>query len=135
MSPFVLDASVAVAWLLHDEEDPRANAALVRLAQVEALVPQVWHLEVRNALLIAERRGRISVKGALVRVRSLKGLSIRTDGEPAFDAVFELARHHRLTVYDATYLELAKRRSGALASLDATLVRAAVEEGLTLVEA
>ena len=124
-----------MTWLLHDEEDPRANAALARLAEAEALVPQVWHLEVRNALLLAERRGRISGKGALARVRSLKGLPIRTDGEPDFDTVFELARLHRLTVYDATYLELAKCRSGALASLDAALVRAAFEEGLTLVEA
>lgn len=134
MSPFVLDASVAATWLLHDEGNPRAEAALARLAETEALVPRIWHLEVCNVLLFAERRGRISGNGALARVRSLKGLPIRTDGEPDLDATFELARHHRLTVYDATYLELAKRRSGALASLDAALVRAAIAEGLSLVE-
>ena len=134
MSPFVLDASVAVAWLLHDEEEPRAEAALVRLAETEAFVPQVWHLEVRNALLLAERRGRISGSGALTRLRSLEGLPIHTDAEPYFDAAFELARHHRLAIYDAAYLELAKRRSGALSSLDTALVRAAVAEGLSLVE-
>ena len=135
MSPFILDASVAVAWLLHDEEDARADAALARLAETEAFVPQVWHLEVRNSLLIAERRGRISGNEALTRLRSLKGLPIRTDAEPDLDAAFELARHHRLALYDAAYLELAKRRSGALASLDTALVRAAVAEGLLLIDA
>ena len=135
MSPFILDASVAVAWLLHDEKDARADAALARLAETEAFVPQVWHLEVRNSLLIAERRGRISGNEALTRLRSLKGLPIRTDAEPDLDAAFELARHHRLALYDAAYLELAKRRSGALASLDTALVRAAVAEGLLLIDA
>lgn len=134
MSPIILDASVAVTWLLHDEEDPRADAALARLAETEALVPQVWHLEVRNALLLTERRGRISGDGALARLRSLTELPIRTDAEPDFDAAFELARHHRLTSYDAAYLELAKRRSGALSSLDDALVRAAVAEGLRVVD-
>ena len=56
MSAFVLDASVAVTWLLHDEENPRADAARRRIVDGGAFGPQVWHLEVRNSLLVAERR-------------------------------------------------------------------------------
>ena len=60
MSRLVLDASIVSDWLLDDEFDPRASTALTRLRQDGAVVPQLWHYEVRNALLSAERRGRIS---------------------------------------------------------------------------
>ena len=133
MSAFVLDASVAVTWLLHDEENPRADAARRRIVDGGAFVPQVWHLEVRNSLLVAERRRRISAEGATARLKSLKELPIYTDAEPDFEVAFELARVHRLTYYDAVYLELAKRRNEAVASLDGALARATIAEGLPLV--
>ena len=134
MNAFVLDASVAICWLLHDEENPRADAARRRIVDGGAFVPQVWHLEVRNSLLVAERRQRISAEGATARLQSLKELPIYTDAEPDFEAAFELARVHRLTCHAAVYLELAKRRNEALASLDTALVRATMAEGLPLVE-
>ena len=59
MSEYVLDASVAVAWLVDDEISARADAAMIRLEEAGAQVPSLWHLEVRSALLAAERRGRI----------------------------------------------------------------------------
>ena len=73
MSGFVLDASVAVAWLLDDEDEVRAAAALARVETELALVPQFWHLEVRNALRGAERRGRMRVDEVNERTRSLGG--------------------------------------------------------------
>ena len=133
MNAFVLDASVAITWLLDDEENPAADAARLRIVDGGAFVPQVWHLEVRNALLVAERRGRLTVASAVERLRSLRELPIYTDAEPDFEAAFELARGHRLAIYDAVYLELARRRNEALATLDAALVRAAAAEGLSLV--
>ena len=90
---------------------------------------------IRNALLVAERRKRISAQGASERLRSLKELPIHTDVNPDLETVFELARGHRLAICDAVYLELASRRNEALATLDAALVRAATAEGLPLVAA
>lgn len=134
MSRFVLDASVAVAWLVDDEDEMRAAAALVRIETEVALVPQFWHLEVRNALLGAERRGRIRVDEVNERMRSLAELPVRTDTEPQIGAAFALARTHRLSMYDAVYLELAQRSDARLATLDKALARAAGAAGIALTE-
>ena len=132
MSAFVLDASVAVNWLLDDELDPKTATVMVRIAQDGALVPQLWHLEVRNALLIAERRGRITANGLEERRHALRRLLVSTDTTPDLEAAFVLARTHSLTFYDALYLELAQRRHAALATLDTALGRAAIATGIAL---
>ena len=133
MSRFVLDASVAGAWLL-DENDPRANAMLPRLETDGALVPLHWHLEVRSTLLGAERRGRIRADEVDERLRSLGTLDVQTDAQPDLDAAFALARSYGLSIYDAVYLELAQRSVAPLATLDHALLRAAGAAGLTLIE-
>ena len=133
MSRFVLDASVAGAWLLEDEDDPVANAAMSRLATEFALVPQLWHLEVRNTLVVAERRGRVGAAGLDDGLRRVGELPIRTDTEPDLGTALALARRHRLTVYDALYLELAVRADAPLATVDRALASAAVAEGLRLI--
>ena len=125
---FVLDASVAVAWLLDDENEPRAEAPLKRLGAETALVPLVWHVEVRSALLGAERRGRLRPVDVDVRLRQIDGLPVHTDAAPSFEAAFALARTRRLTVYDALYLELALRAGAPLATLDNALAAAARAE-------
>lgn len=130
MSGCVLDASVVLAWLFDDEQDPRANAALTRLGEDGGIVPHLWHLEVRNALLVAERRGRVTHDQAAQRLGELQKLPIQTDANTNFDAAFSLARTHRLSFYDAVYLELARRRNIPLVSVDAALDRAATAEGL-----
>lgn len=134
MSGFVLDASVAVAWLFDDESDPRAESVLTRLKNEQALVPQHWMLEVRNSLVVGERRGRIRANEVDERLDSLKALPLRTDSEPDLDVAFALARAHRLSIYDAIYLELAKRKGLAVATLDDRLKHAALSEGLLLVK-
>ena len=132
MSGLVVDASVAVSWLFDDEDEPRALQALEHLAEEGALVPHLWHLETRNALLVAERRGRISAAGVKDRLDALKGLPVTTDEEPDLQSAFDLARTHELSFYDALYLELAKREGARLATLDESLARAAVAEGVAL---
>ena len=132
MSGLVVDASVVVAWLFDDEDEPRADRVLERLEEDGALAPQLWRLETRNSLLIAERRGRLSAGGVKERLDALKGLPIRTDEEPDLQSAFDLARAHGLSFYDALYLELAKRESAELATLDGALGRAAVAEGVPL---
>ena len=132
MSGLVVDASVVVAWLFDDEDEPRADRALERLEEDGALVPRLWHLETRNSLLTAERRGRLSAEEVKERLDALKGLPIRTDEEPDLQSAFDLARAYGLSLYDALYLELAKRERGELATLDRALGRAASAEGVLL---
>ena len=134
MTDFVLDASVALAWLLDDEQAPQADNVRARLIRDRAFVPQLWHLEVRNGLIIAERRGRLSATRMNECLEALKWLPIQTDSEAALEMVVSLARLHKLSVYDAVYLELAKRRNAALASLDGALLRAAEEESVRVLD-
>lgn len=55
---FVLDASATLACYFDDEQPDYAQSLLLRLENEAALVPQtLWHLEVANALALAERRG------------------------------------------------------------------------------
>jgi predicted nucleic acid-binding protein len=130
MSRIVVDASVSVNWVLDDELDARAVAALGLLRRDGAVVPQHWHYEVRNALLTAERRRRVPQDGIKERLDVLTGLPILTDQEARLPEALDLARTHRLSFYDALYLELATRRGAPLATLDTALARAATEEGL-----
>ena len=96
MTPLVVDASVVIAWLFDDEQDPRADRALRRLEEAGAFVPQLWHLETRNSLLTAERRGRLSASEVNERLDALKSLPIETDGDPDLQSAFDLARRHGL---------------------------------------
>ena len=132
---FVLDCSVALAWLLPDEGSEPADALADRLEQDSAHVPSIWPLEVGNALLVALRRGRIS-EGDVTRIAAaLAALPVEVDhdaGGAALREVLDLARKLRLTTYDAAYLELAKRRALPLATLDSTLRRACAASRVAL---
>ena len=130
MSVFVLDASVAIAWLLSEQDASKAEPALLRLESDEALVPQLWHLEVRNSLFVATRRGRHSLDAPTERLGALRELPVRTDSGLDLRLAFVLAQKHGLSYYDAVYLELAKRHSAPIATLDKALARAAGSEGL-----
>jgi predicted nucleic acid-binding protein len=119
--PFVLDCSVALAWVMPDEDDERADAYLERLLVDRALVPQLWSLEVANVLLISGRCGRINDDEIENAINNLRSLPIDVDQkthEYAFAETFVYAAEHGLTVYDAAYLELAKRRDLPIATFD-----------------
>lgn len=123
--PFVLDASVAACWAFDDEDHPLAGRALDRLQWDEAVAPSLWWFELRNVLVVSERRGRIDKAGSRRFLRELSRLPINLDHEPDEAALMDAARAHRLSVYDAAYLELADRLSVPLATLDVSLARAA----------
>lgn len=133
MTAFVLDASVALAWLFDDELSARADAALVQLEDFGARVPSLWPLEVRNGLIAAERRGRIGSHQVEEGLEFLDGLPIHVARDSDLDSVVSLARTHHLSCYDAVYLALAVRHHSPLATLDAGLARAARSEDLTLI--
>ncbi len=131
--PLVLDSSVAACWAFDDEAHPTAAAALRRIQCEEAIVPSLWWFEIRNTLIINERRGRIRAADTSDFLRRLVRLTITIDRMPEETDVLDLARRHGLTVYDAAYLELARRASLPLATLDRSLTRAAKAERVTLV--
>lgn len=131
--PFVIDASVTASWCFPDENDPAAEAAFDRLATDMAVVPALWWFEVHNILAVNERRGRIDAAGTAEFLADLDRLPIRLDYTPQSSMVLALARKHRLTVYDAAYLELARRLGKPLATLDQALAAAAQSDGVALI--
>lgn len=128
MSRVVIDASIAANWLFNDEDDARADAALAALETSHGLIPQLWHYEMRNVLLVAHRRKRISAEGLAERVAALSDLPLETDNDPDLAVALSLAGKHGLSFYDGLYLELACRRGAELASLDGRLLAAAKAE-------
>jgi predicted nucleic acid-binding protein len=131
--PFVLDASIAACWAFESEQHPRADAAFAQIRTEEAVVPSLWWVEVRNMLVVNERRKRITESDTNGFLRDLSRLRIRVDREPEEAVVLRLARTHRLSVYDASYLELALREGVPVATLDAGLAAAAIAEGAALI--
>lgn len=131
--PFVLDASIAACWALRDEQDPRADAAFDRMKTDEAVVPSLWWFEIRNILVVSERRKRITESDTAIFLRDLAGLRVRVDREPEESVALTLARTYGLSVYDASYLELAVRQAIPLATLDAQLTGAARAAGSELI--
>jgi predicted nucleic acid-binding protein len=128
----VLDSSVVGCWCFPDEISSIADAAMLEVAADEAVVPAIWWFEVRNLLLTGERVGRMDSIGTAVFLADLEALSIRIDRAPESDVVLALARTHRLTIYDAAYLELASRIDAPLATLDRQLARAATVASVRL---
>ncbi len=128
---FAFDASVAAAWVLPDEEAVRADIALDRLGEEIAKVPIIFRHELRNVLLTAERRGRITGGCADSSLTRLPRLPIRCPEDVEGCDVMALVRNHNLTAYDASYLTLAIREGCVLAGLDRRLNTAAAAEGVT----
>jgi predicted nucleic acid-binding protein len=129
---FVLDASVTLAWAFADESNPVASrgAKLLQTASTIALVPEVWWYEVRNTLLLAERRGRIPEAATRGFLQQIARLQIQIDIGRNDIPLLDLARQHNLSVYDAAYLALAIREKIPLATLDTALGAAAAARGV-----
>jgi len=135
---FVVDSSVALTWCFEDEATPTADALLVRLTKDGAHAPSLWPMEVLNALLMAQRRGRITPEARQDRIAFLHALPITLDTETAAQAwttTNRLAERYDLTLYDAAYLELAQRLGLPLATLDTDLRKAANAVGVPLLGA
>jgi predicted nucleic acid-binding protein len=127
----VLDCSVAVAWCFEDESDRYAEGVMDAVVGGEALVPCLWHCEVVNALVVAERRGRLTPAKATRFLESLKAFSIVVNSAPMDSAeLLGIARERRLSAYDAAYLRLAMREGLPLATRDAALDWAARSAGV-----
>jgi len=132
----VLDASLTLTWYFDDETTPATEAVLDRVSEAGAVVPGLWWLEVANAFQSALRRKRISAEYRDESLTELAQLPITVDADTdtyAWTTTLRLAERFGLTIYDATYLELAQRRSLPLATLDKELREAAATLNVTLV--
>ena len=136
--PFVLDSSVAMAWVLPDEANSTLDPLFDRLTHDVAVVPPVWPLEIANVLLVAVKRGRLTAKDVRQLVTELRALPLEIDStstERALSETLALAQKYHLTSYDASYLELAKRREIPLATLDVKLRQACLSAKITFLPA
>jgi predicted nucleic acid-binding protein len=133
----VLDGSITMVWGFEDEADDYAEAILGRMPDLQAHVPSLWPLEVANALLVGERRRRITPAATARFLAILGAFPITIDAETVAHAwadTMHLARTHNLSSYDASYLELAIRLGLPLAAQDGKLKTAAEAVGVPLFE-
>jgi predicted nucleic acid-binding protein len=129
---FVLDTSISAVWALADEESPLAEVAANRLKTETALVPRIWWYEIRNLLVVSERRQRITFGDSAIFLDLLASYPIQVDQVEDEQAIFRFARQHRLSFYDAAYLAVAERNNLGLATLDKNLESAARAAGIPL---
>ena len=117
-----------MAWCFADEESPYAEAVLDSLEIAEAVAPSIWPLEVGNVLLVAERKKRLNQAASIRFLSLIKDLPILVEQDSLprmLSEIIQLAREHKLSTYDASYLDLAMRLDLPLATLDESLKRAA----------
>lgn len=129
----VFDCSVTLAWFLQDERTAFTDSAFELLEGADCWVPYLWRLEFPNALLVAERRKRLGREQRLEILDNAAQLALRTDhAVPDIRSLSALAERRGLTVYDASYLELAVRSGFDLITLDRQLADAGAAEGIAV---
>jgi len=133
---WVLDASIALAWALPDEASDQADRFLSRVTAKDVLwVPSLWWYEVANALVVAERRKRLTEADGIHLIDLYRALPIKTDmvsGTAVIEQLRTLARQYNLTAYDVAYLELALRKGLGLATADLNLQSASKKAGVKI---
>jgi len=137
VGPFVLDVSATLAWCFENEATAASRSLLGTLAERVVVVPELWHIELANAVLQAERRRRLTERESSDFLEMLQDLRIETDQEcsgRAFGPLLALSRRHKLTSYDACYLDVAIRRRLPLATRDRELRAAARATGVPLID-
>jgi predicted nucleic acid-binding protein len=133
---FVIDTSVVMSWCFKDEINRCADGILDLLEEATAFAPSIWPLEVGNVLLVAERRKRLSEADSMRFVALLSELPIIVEQEPPERMIHEilvLAREHKLSSSDASYLDLAMRKGLSIATIDENLISAAKRSQVPIV--
>lgn len=129
----VVDVSIAAAWCFPDEQANAAERVLEDLHLLGGVVPGLFWYEIRNVLVVNERRARIEPADSARFLMRLRNLRLQRDVDHDEDSMMALARTHALSAYDAAYLETALRRGDSLATLDRDLASAAAAEGVTVI--
>jgi predicted nucleic acid-binding protein len=128
LTDVVLDASSAIAMTFPDEHDPKREWRIIDGGHIWA--PGLLRLEYLNAVVMAERKKRFAARFCEGLCEDFEDFEIAFDVAFEFSNVMTLARRHRLTAYDAAYLELAVRRRLPLLTRDTALAAAALAEGV-----
>ena len=131
----VIDASLAISWFFADEQTPLSMNLLRQVSATGAVVPSLWRLEIASALQTGIKRKRIDATYRDAAIQKLLSLPIETDPDTndyAWTSTLRLADIHQISVYDASYLELALRRGLPLATRDDQLAAAASSAGAIL---
>ena len=135
MVNLVVDASMTLAWYFEDEQTPASLDVLRDVSRDGAIVPSLWRLEVGSGFQAALRRRRITEAFRDASLTDLATLAISIDTETdhhAWTTTLHLSDRFSLTIYDAAYLELARRLGLPLATGDAPLARAATNCGVPI---
>ena len=136
MKAFVIDASTAIAWVHPGQRTDESEAWLDYVASgAELVVPAIWPLEVSNALLLLERRRKVTAVERTEALRALAAIPVKLDHEAAtsaFGTLSDIATAETLSVYDAAYLDVAVRRALPLGCNDGPLRSAAVRNGVVV---
>ncbi len=131
----VLDSSVTLAWIYSAETTKQVSSVFALVVESGAWVPALWRLEVANVLEMGVRKARTTSAFRDAALTDLALLPITVDRETdqhAWGATAQLAARHKLTLYDAAYLELAIRRNLPLGTLDGELRAAAAAQSVKL---
>jgi predicted nucleic acid-binding protein len=135
---FVVDASVAFSWVYPDQASTYTDGVLAALGEGGSVfVPTLWPIEVTNAILVSIRRRRMTNAEGKSAFEFLRALTVTVDPDApsvAFTRIYDLAHAHSLSAYDACYLELAIRKSIAIATRDEPLIKAAKATGIGILE-
>lgn len=132
MTAFVVDASMAAAWVLPDERSTLTDRLLDQAEAEGGIVPSIFWHEIRNILLKVERNGRSQRTATEAALRRLRSLTIDIVGNRDDAAVLGLARDHNMSAYDASYLDIAILSGLPLATSDRRLAAGAIASGVTL---
>jgi predicted nucleic acid-binding protein len=134
--PLVVDASVALAWALPDENSAYADAVLAVVEREGLCVPELWAREISNGLAVAYLRKRITTADERAFLAALSRLSIEVEKTSSALTVIRdgtaAAIRYGLTAYDAAYVDLASRERLPLATLDTAMRKAAEQSGVKI---
>jgi len=135
MPGLVVDASVALAWALHDESSAYGEAVLAVVEQDGLQVPEFWARGIANGLAVAYLRKRITSGDEKAFLAALSHLSIEVEESSPLTVIRDgtaAAVRYGLTAYDAAYVDLALRERLVLATLDGQMRKAAEQAGIMI---
>jgi predicted nucleic acid-binding protein len=119
----IIDASVALAWLLPASDADKRYAAdvleAIGNASLAPVVPELWHYETASVLLAAKRRGDIGaakLRSATADLAALQPTTLNLQADAA--EVVSCGLRFHLQGYDAVYFELARRMGMPIATID-----------------
>lgn len=133
MKDLVIDNSVFMSWAFTDEKNKKSRDLLKRVEKITVYVPSLWVYELTNVLFVAEKKGRIKKVDTISFLNFIKFLPINIENS-SYDIVTKdalaISREHNITIYDASYIELAIRKNLPIASFDKELVNISKKIGI-----